>query len=432
MSDKLIIEGENKLKGSIDARGSKNAATPIIAATLLTKETCILENVPLVEDVKRMLKIVKKMGAEVDFIEKRKVKITAKNIDPEKLDMGLVSKMRSSILFAGPLLARFGFLKIPQPGGCVIGSRPIDTHLSAFSKMGVSVQESGLKRNGSRKSNIYHFEANKKLQGKEIILGEFSVTATENILMAACLAKGKTVIKIAAAEPHVQDLALFLSKMGAEIKGIGTNTLEIKGKESLSGAKHFICYDYVEAGTLILIALATKGDVSVENVPVDHLDLLLTKLKGFGAKLKIEKNRVVVSGNKELCINKIQTMPHPGIPTDLQAPLGALSTQARGLTLIHDPLYEGRLKYLEELNKMGAEIVICDPHRAIINGPTRLHGTKLDPLDLRAGAALIMAGLIAEGTTIIKDVTQADRGYEKIDERLCNIGAKIRRVKNGK
>jgi UDP-N-acetylglucosamine 1-carboxyvinyltransferase len=428
MPQKLIIEGNSQLEGVIDVKGSKNAATPIIAATLLTSSPCILDNIPLVQDVKAMLEIVENMGAEVQYLEKRKVRIVAKNINPPRLNFDLVNKMRSSILLVGPLLARFGHVKIPQPGGCVIGSRPIDAHLNGFCKMGVEIEEFGLKKNGSRTSNVYHLSAKKKLRGREIVLDEFSVTATENILMAATLAKGKTIIKIAASEPHVQDLAKFLKKMGADIKGEGTSTIEVRGKESLGGAEHSICFDYIEAGTFILLALAAKGRVCIENAPVDDLKLLLCKLKKFGGKLKVEKNKVTTSPGNNLVIGKIQTMPHPGIPTDLQAPLGVLSTQAKGLTLIHDPLYEGRLKYLEELNKMGAEIVICDPHRAIINGPTRLHGIKLDPLDLRAGAALIIAGLIAEGTTIIRDVSQADRGYEEIEKRLSKIGARIKRI----
>ncbi len=429
MSDKLIIEGKSKLEGAIDVKGSKNAATPIIAATLLTDKPCIVGNIPLVDDVRKMLEIIKKMGAEVDFIEKRKVRIVAKNISPERLDFDLVNKMRSSILLVGSLLARFGYVRIPQPGGCIIGSRPIDAHLNAFSKMGVKIEEFGLKKNGSRKSNVYHFTTKKGLKNGEVVIDWFSVTATENILMAAALTKGKTSIKVAATEPHVQDLVLFLQKMGADIKGSGTNTLDVTGKESLHGTEHSVCYDYVEAGTFILLALATKGKVDIKNVPVENLKLLLTKLKGFGGKIKIGKNEVSVSPWKKIRIDRLRTMPYPGIPTDLQAPLGVLSTQSEGLTLIHDTIFEGRLKYLEELNKMGAEIVVCDPHRAIINGPTKLHGTKLDPLDLRSGAALIIAGLVAEGTTIIKDISQADRGYEEIDKRLQKIGAKIKRIK---
>ncbi len=427
---RLIIKGEKKLEGSIDVRGSKNAATPIIAATLLTPKTCTLDNVPLVEDVKKMLTIVEELGAEVKFVGKRKVKITAKNIDPKKLDSELVQRMRSSILLIGPLLARFGKVSVPQPGGCVIGSRPINTHINAFLKMGVRVDIEGVKNNGSGKNNVYHFTANgDKLNGREIILDEFSVTATENVMMASCLAKGKTVIKTAAAEPHVQNLADFLRKIGVSVEGDGTSCIQVKGEEKLSGAEHFICHDYIEAGTFIILGLATKSEIEVRNVPVDHLELFLTKMKNFGARLKIKDNTVKVSPTKSMVIPKVQAMPHPGIPTDLQAPLGVLSTQTKGLTLIHDPLYEGRLKYLEELNKMGAETVICDPHRAIISGPTHLHGVMLDPLDLRAGAALLIAGLIAEDTTIIKDISQADRGYEDIDKRLRALGADIRREK---
>ncbi len=429
MPDKLIIEGKSKVKGTIDVRGSKNAATPIIAATLLTTQPCVLDNLPLVEDVRKMLDIVEQMGAEVDFLEERKVRITAKDIKLENLTFDLVNKMRSSILLVGPLVARFGFVKIPQPGGCVIGSRPIDVHLDALSELGVEIEEFGLKKNGSKSSNTYHFRVNERLKGREVVLEEFSVTATENILMAATLAEGKTVINTAACEPHVQDLALFLKKMGADIKGEGTSRIEVKGKEKLSGAEHFISYDYVEAGTFLLMSLASGGNVRIKNAPVSHMKLLLSKLKSSGGKIEEKEDEIIVHPSKELSMEKVQTLPHPGIPTDLQAPLGAFATQTKGLTLVHDPLYEGRLKYLEQLNKMGAEIVVCDPHRAIINGPTRLHGVKLDPLDLRAGAALIIAGLVAEGTTIIRDISQADRGYERIEERLWELGAKVKRVK---
>lgn len=418
------------MEGVIDVRGSKNAATPIIAATTLTPNPCILDNVPLIDDVMKMIEIIRGMGGVIEFIDKRKIRVVTENIDPQRLDFEMVQKMRSSILLVGPLLARFGKVSIPHPGGCVIGSRGLETHINAFVKMGAKVEIEGVKNNGSGKLNVYHFSIDKKLKGREIVLDEFSVTATENILMASSLVEGKTVIKTAATEPHVQDLSIFLRKMGVDIKGDGTNEIEVIGRKDLKEAEHFITYDYIEAGTFILMALATKGNITVVNVPVGQLELFLTRLKSFGAKLNIKKDSVVVSPSKNIVIPKIQTMPHPGIPTDLQAPFGALATQTKGLTLIHDPLYEGRLKYLEELNKMGAEIVICDPHRAIINGPTELHGTVLDPLDLRAGAALIIAGLIADGITIIRDISQADRGYEEIDKRLKDVGANIKRVNN--
>ncbi len=428
MTEKLIIEGGRKLEGTIDVRGSKNAAAPIIAATLLTSKLCILDNIPLIADIKKMLEALKVMGADVEFLDKRKVKICCKNVKPENLNFELVNSIRASILFVGPLIARFKEVQMPHPGGCVIGSRPIDTHINALTRIGVKTEERICQsnNNGSR-PNTYHFKAKDGLTGNEIVMDEFSVTATENILMAAVLAKGKTIVKIAAAEPHIQHLALFLNKMGADIKGAGTNTIEINGKESLSGAEYSIPYDYIEAGTFILLGIAGKSNICIRNTPISHLELLLNKLQRFGANIKIKENEVVVSPSDNICIKKIQTMPHPGIPTDLQAPLGVLATQTEGLTLIHDPLYEGRLKYLEELNKMGAEIVVCDPHRAIINGPAKLYGANLNPLDLRGGAALIIAGVIAEGTTIIKDVSQTDRGYEEIDKRLQGIGANIKR-----
>jgi UDP-N-acetylglucosamine 1-carboxyvinyltransferase len=281
----------------------------------------------------------------------------------------------------------------------------------------------------TKKAHMYHLKSN-DLEGKEIILDEFSVTGTENMLMAACLAKGETTLKIAAAEPHVANLAHFLNKMGADIKIEGTNCYKIKGKKKLKGADHEVIPDYLEAGTFIILALAAEGKIKINNVPTDHLELTISKLKKFGGDIKvIEEGVLEVSGDGELEMPKIQAMPYPGIPTDLQSPLGVLATQAKGLTLIHDPMYEGRLKYLEELNKMGTEIVMCDPHRAIINGPTDLHGTQLDPLDLRSGAALIIAGVIANGTTIIKDVSQADRGYEEIEKRLRKIGVDVKRIK---
>lgn len=428
MSEKLIIREGSKVEGSINVRGSKNAAAPIIASTLLSSEPSILENVPLIEDIKKLLEVIKNMGGEIDFLEERKIKIDPKNIDPNKLDFDLLTKMRISVLLLGPLVARFKEVRIPYPGGCVIGSRPIDTHINALGELGVEVEEFIEESNLHGRQNIYHFKAKDGLKGREIILDEFSVTATENIMMAAVLAEGKTVIKTAAAEPHVRHLALSLKEMGADIKGEGTHTIEINGKKELKGSEYKIPYDYIEAGTFILLGLTTKTTISVKNAPTDNLDLFLSKLKGFGAKIEIKENEVITHPSGEVKMKKIQMMPHPGVPTDLQAPLGVFATQTEGLTLIHDPLYEGRLKYLEELNKMGAEIVICDPHRAIINGPTKLYGAKLNPLDLRGGVALIIAGIIAQGTTVINDATQVDRGYEEIDKRLRDIGVDIERV----
>lgn len=435
MPDRLIIKGGKKIDGSIDVRGSKNAATPMIAATLLAEEEpCTITNLPLIADVHKMIRLIESVGAKVEWNGERSITVDARNLNPEDIDQKLVAQMRSSILVMGPLLARFGKLSIRHPGGCLIGARPIDTHLDGLRDLGINVkvEEFGASQATdvaeTKKAHMYHLEA-KDLKGKEIILNEFSVTGTENMLMASALAKGETTLKIAAAEPHVQNLAHFLNKMGADIKVSGNNTYKIKGKEKLSGADHRVIPDYLEAGTFIIMGLAAEGEIIVNDVPVDHLELTLSKLKKAGGNIEIIDDNKVKVGDGQLEISKIQAMPYPGIPTDLQSPLGVLATQAKGLTLIHDPMYEGRLKYLEELNKMGAEIVMCDPHRAIINGPTELHGTKLDPLDLRSGAALIIAGIIADGTTIIKDVSQADRGYEEIEKRLRKIGVDVKRIK---
>ncbi len=435
MPDRLIIKGDKVLQGEIDVRGSKNAATPMIAATLLAEEgVCRITNLPLIADVFKMIKLIGSVGAKVTWEGKREIVVDATDLNPEKLDQKLVSQMRSSILVMGPLLARFGKLSITHPGGCLIGARPIDTHLNGLEALGASikVEEFGSSDVSEtlegKKAQMYHLQV-KNLKGKKVVLDEFSVTGTENVLMAACLAGGETEIKIAAAEPHVENLATFLNKMGAEISGGGSNSLKVKGKKSLKGVDHEVIPDYLEAGTFIIMGIAAKGEITVNNVPLNHLELLISKLKEFGGDIEmIDKSTARVGDNGSLKIDRIQAMPYPGIPTDLQSPLGVLATRAEGLTLIHDPMYEGRLKYLEELNKMGAEIVMCDPHRAIINGPTKLYGTKLDPLDLRSGAALIIAGIVAEGTTIIKDVSQADRGYEEIEKRLKKVGVDVERV----
>jgi len=439
MSYRFIIEGGKSLEGIIESRGSKNAATPIIAATLLTKEPCIINNLPLIEDVFDMLNLIQSLGARVTWLDERKVKIEARDIDSRKIDRSLVAKIRSSILILGPLLSRTGQVEINHPGGCVIGTRSIKTHLDAFIELGAKVDVTQIGSSFdhkyteltkySEKTNLYSLKLNPVNEGKIIVLDEFSVTGTENLMMACALISQKNVIKIAAAEPHVQELADFLRKLGVIIEGEGTNTITIKGKKNLGGAEHFISYDSVEAGTYVLMASAVGGKVEIKNTPIEYMDLFFKKLKDFGVNFEITKKKsVIVRTSKELKIDKIQALPYPGIPTDTQSAFGVLATQAKGLTLIHDPLYDGRLKYLEELNKMGAEIIMCDPHRAVIDGPTELYGTELGPLDLRSGAALIIAGLMAKGTTIIKNISQVDRGYEKIEERLQKLGAEIKRV----
>jgi UDP-N-acetylglucosamine 1-carboxyvinyltransferase len=422
MADKFVIKGGKSLKGEIEVGGSKNATFPILAATMLTKEPCVIDNVPLIEDVFKFIDIMQAMGAEIEWLGERKLKITCKNIDIKKLPNEIISHFRGSVLLWGGLLARFDNFKTKAPGGCVIGARPLDTHFDAFLQMGVDVKQKGKFNQFSKKEN------KEKIQ--EVILDEFSVTATENVLLFAASLEKETVLKIADQDYQVQELAKVLNKMGAKIKIAGAHIFEITGSEKLKGFNHKIVSDPIEAGTFILLALATKGEITVKNVDTEHLTLFFKKLKKLGANIEFpDSTSVKVIYSPKFIIDKIQSMPHPGISTDLLPLFGVLATQTKGATLIHDPLYEGRLKYLEELNKMGADIIFCDPHRAIINGPTHLRGIEVPSLDLRAGAALIIAGLIAQGTTTINNAYQVDRGYEKIEERLQKLGADIKRVK---
>ena len=439
MPEKFIIKGGKSLNGEVNINGAKNAAFPILAATLLTNNDCIIDNLPLIEDVSKMLKILESLGAEISYLSKRKVKINCQNINPEKIPFDIVSNFRGSILILGPLLARFGKIKIISPGGCLIGARPLDTHFDAFKQLGFKISSKGSfyyfeKGPDFLKTDNYFSIPDKKVkEGKkiEIVLKEFSVTATENILLFASLFSQKFILKIADEDYQTQDLIKVLKKMGVKIRRIEAHSFEIVGKKKLNGFTHKIISDPIETGTFIVAALATKGEVLIKDAEIAFLSLFLKKLKDFGANFKVlDKNMIKIFPSKLLKMDKIQSLPYPGIHSDLQPELGVLSTQSKGPTLIHDPLYEGRLKYLEELNKMGADIIFCDPHRAIINGPTPLYGMEIPSLDLRAGAALIIAGLVAKGETIINNIYQVDRGYEKIEERLESLGADIKRIKD--
>lgn len=416
---KFVINGGKPLEGEVNIKGSKNAATPILAACLLTREECVIDNVPLVADVLKMIELLKSMGVETEWVGERRLKVKAgENVDPEKMEFSIVGQMRSSILLLGSLLARFKKFKIKHPGGCIIGARPVGIHFDALEALGAKITQDG---------DFYYFKAD-KLIGKKIILKEFSVTATENLMMAATLAEGTTTIKIAAIEPHVQDLARFLNKMGAKIKGLGIHTIQIDGVEKLRGAEHSIIPDSIEAGTFAIAAAVTKGNVEINNVNLHELDLVLEKLKEIGVNFETKKNKLAVKPSSRFnSVNKIETRTYPGIPTDLQAPLAILATQAEGTTLIHDTMYEGRFAYINELNKMGANAIICDPHRALITGSTPLYGQKITSFDLRAGATLIIAALLAKGQSVIEKVEQVDRGYERIEERLKALGADIKR-----
>ncbi|MCK4473915.1 UDP-N-acetylglucosamine 1-carboxyvinyltransferase [Candidatus Parcubacteria bacterium] len=419
MANRFLIKGKIPLNGTVEIFGYKNSAGAILSAVLLTKEPCIIDNLPLVSDVLNQIEILKQMGAKIDWLGKRKIKINSYNINPEKIPSELFEKMRVSVLLIGPLLARFKKFKIPHPGGDAIGLRPILTHLEALKDFGVKVIE---------KDGFYCFEAPENLQGKRIVLKEFSVTATENVMMLAALAKGTTKIEIAAAEPQVQDLGEFLQKMGADIKGIGTHTIEIKGKEKLSGTEHSICPDLLEAGTFFIAFAITGGEGLIKDVNPEHLTMFLEKMKEIGVNFEIGADEILVKPSNNLKATKVQIMPYPGFPTDLQPQTSILLTQAQGKSLVQEPLYENRFQHLQELRKMGADVEVTDPHRALIFGKKELIGNKINSSDIRTGAALILAGLVAREKTLIENISQIERSYEKIEEKLKKLGAQIEKV----
>lgn len=424
MADKFVINGGKPLEGEIEVRGSKNAAGPALVASLLTQDECIVDNVPFIEDILNILEILKSMGVEVEKLGSEKVRIKAEKVEPEKMDFEKISKTRISVLFFGALLSRVKNFRIPPPGGDRIGLRPISVQLRALEKMGAKIKK------GPNKGypDIYEVKC-EELKGKEIVLEEFSVTATEVVMLAAVLAEGKTVIKGAAAEPHVQDLGEMLLKMGAKIEGQGTHTIKIEGVEKLHGCAHSVIPDPIEAGTFIVIGALTPGKVKVTGVDLSHLDLFLAKLEEMGVNMEKGKDYVEVSYSPKLKATKVQALPYPGFPTDLLPIIITLLTIAEGKSLVHDPLYENRFNYIWQLKKMGADIEMVDPHRTFVFGPTKLSGSNIDSQDIRAGACLVIAALFAEGKTVIENVFQIDRGYEKIEERLQKLGADIQRIK---
>ncbi len=410
------IEGQHTLSGEIEVRGSKNAAAALIPATLLTSEPCVLSNVPLIEDIFRLLDILKSMGSEVEWLQERTVRITNKDIDPEKMDFALVKKIRMSILLLGALSARFEKFHLYHPGGCVIGARPVDAHMDALSKLGVSIVKN---------ENVYEVDASQK-RSSTIVLREFSVTATENAMMLAASLPGKTVIKIAAAEPHVEDLGVMLQAMGAKVSGLGTHTVTIEGSEHLHGAQHAIIPDPIEAATFLVLGMVTKSALTIKNARQDHLDLVLEKLREFGADFVFGEGYIqILPPERIVSQGKVKVELYPGIPTDTQSLFGVLAAVSEGDTLIHEHMFEGRLTYLQGLEKMGVRSTVLNPHQALIHGTQKMKGTMIRTYDLRAGASLIIAALAASGTTIIEEIETVDRGYEKIEERLQQIGAHI-------
>jgi len=412
----FIIQGGFPLKGEVKVNGSKNTSLKILAATILTDQTCLLTNIPQISDIAVMLEIIRRLGGKV-VIKDHSLIINNSSLNSASPPEDLVKKMRASIVVVGPLLARFKEIRISQPGGDLIGARPIDTHIDAFRQLNVQVEQ---------EDGFFLFRAD-RARANKVILREMSVTATENIMMFAATLKGETEIRVAAAEPEIEDLARCLNKMGAKISGAGTHVIQIKGVSRLSGVEHQVIPDRIEAGTFIIAALASRGKVRVTHLIPQHLDAVIYKLKEANAQLVIESDAVLVKPTTSLRPVYIDTRPYPGFPTDLQAPMAVLLTQASGTSRIFETLFESRFNYTKELAKMGADITILNPHTIDIHGPTPLYGKEILSYDLRAGASLVIAALIAKGESIIDHVELIDRGYEKFDERLKALGAKIER-----
>ncbi|MDF2592040.1 MAG: UDP-N-acetylglucosamine 1-carboxyvinyltransferase [Clostridia bacterium] len=413
----LLIENSCQLQGTVNISCAKNAILPIIAASLLTEDKCILEDVSALEDVKVMIEVVNSLGAEVKLNKDDVLEVSAKKILSQDADYDLIRKMRASFLIMGPMLARVGKVKISLPGGCAIGSRPIDLHLKGFAAMGANIT-----------LGHGYIEAHAdKLKGESIYLDFPSVGATENIIMAACLAEGVTIIENAAEEPEIVDLANFLSKMGAKIKGAGTDTIKIEGVRSLKGTTHVAIPDRIEAGTFMMAAAATRGDVLVEGVVPEHVKPITAKLKEMGVEVFEYEKSIRVKATERLKSVDIKTMPYPGFPTDMQSPIMSAMCVAKGTSVITETVFENRFMHISELKLMGAKINV-DGRSAIIEGTERLSGAKVKATDLRAGAALIISALCAEGRTEISEIYHIDRGYINIEEKMRKLGANITRV----
>jgi UDP-N-acetylglucosamine 1-carboxyvinyltransferase len=423
--ESFVIEGGNPLSGRVRAAGNKNGALLILAACLLTDEPVVLHNVPRIRDVEAMVALLVDLGADVEWIGENDVRVQAAAVSKTEADEELSDRIRASFLLGGPLLARFGHAILHPPGGDAIGRRRLDTHIHAFEQLGAEVtvdRRFELRADG--------------LQGKRIFLDEASVMGTENAVMAATFARGETVIVNAACEPHVQDLCRFLVSLGARIDGIGSNVLRIEGVERLSGGEHRIGPEHIEAASFMALAAVTGGDVTVEDVEPDDLLAVLMAFERLGIVAEVGETTVRVPAGQELVIRddlgekipKIEDGPWPMFPADLTSIALMVATQARGTILIFEKMFENRLFFVDKLERMGARIILCDPHRAVVTGPARLHGERLESPDIRAGMAMLIAALCAEGTSVIGNISQIDRGYERIDERLRALGASIERT----
>jgi UDP-N-acetylglucosamine 1-carboxyvinyltransferase len=426
MPPRFLVRGGQSLRGTIRPAGNKNAALPILASTVLADGIMELDNIPRIRDVETMLALLVDLGASAEWIGPNLVRVDARGVRPKPLDPKLCARIRASILLAGPLLARFGTVTLPPPGGDVIGRRRVDTHFLALEQLGASVTV------GDR----YELEAKKGLVGNDIFLDEPSVTGTENALMAAVAAKGRTVLRNAACEPHVQDLARALVAMGAHIEGIGSNIYSIEGGRPLGGAAYAIGPDHIEIGSFIGLAAVTNGAITIDPVRADDLRSTLLGFERLGIRPRVEGQRLTVDADQERRIRpdlgghvpKLEDGPWPAFPADVMSTTIVTATQCAGMLLVFEKMFESRLFFVDKLIGMGARIVLCDPHRAVISGPAPLKGGIVESPDIRAGMAMLLAALAAEGASTIHNVGQIERGYERIDERLRALGADITRA----
>ena len=421
---KYVIHGGKPLHGEIEISGAKNAAVAIIPAALLVDGVCRIENIPQISDVTLLLKILQELGADVRTVDRTTVDIDCTHIRNAKVPDVMARQIRASYYLIGALLGRFGSSQVPPPGGCHLGARPIDQHIKGFVAMGADVDVSGGYINARAQGG--------RLQGGQVYLDIVSVGATMNIMLAAVKARGLTIIENAAREPHIVDLANFLNTMGADIRGAGTDTIKIHGVQKLRGCTYSIIPDQIEAGTYMVAAAATGGDVTVKNVTPKHLESISAKLEEMGVTVEEGDDSVRVVCDKPLRKCNVKTMPHPGFPTDMQPQIVALLSIAQGTSMVNESVWEGgRFKYVDELRRMGAQITV-DGKVAIVEGVDHLKGAPVRALDLRAGAAMVIAGLVAEGTTQVEDVVYIERGYENIVDKLVNLGADIYRRRDGK
>jgi UDP-N-acetylglucosamine 1-carboxyvinyltransferase len=423
--DKFIIEGGVPLKGEVTPAGNKNAALPLVAACLLTKEPVILRNVPRIQDVQVMRDLVESLGAQVEELDATTWRISARDLRPADLNPDLCRKIRASILVAGPLTARIGDFKIPPPGGDVIGRRRLDTHILALRALGVDVQY----------DRGFTFRSD-DVRGTDFLMDEASVTATENAIMAAVMARGDTVIRNAASEPHVQELCHFLNGLGANIEEIGSNTLHIHGVTSLHGGEFTIGPDYLEVISFVGAAAVTHGNVRIKNAGVENLQMIRHVFDRLGVTWDTEGDDLIVPSDQRMeimpdldgAIPEIKTNVWPAFPTDLISIAITVATQAQGSVMFHDWMFSGRMYFTDKLVGMGARIILCDPFRCLVQGPNQLYSENLESPDIRAGMSLLLAALTAKGTSTVRNIRQIERGYENVDNKLRDLGANIKRV----